>query len=52
MIEDVDYVELPDERLKERLRRIVEELSGAPERSIPTACGAWYETKAAYRFFK
>jgi hypothetical protein len=51
MIDDVHYIDLPDARLKERLRRLVEQLSAAPERSIPAACGAWHETKAAYRFF-
>jgi hypothetical protein len=51
MINDLDYIDLPDERLKDRLRRLVEQLSGGPARSIPEACGAWHETKAAYRFF-
>jgi hypothetical protein len=52
MQDDLDYIELPDQRLKERLGRIVEELSAGPERSIPAACKTWYDTKAAYRFFK
>ena len=51
MIDDLDYIQLPDQRLNERLSRLVEQLSAAPERSIPQACGAWHETKAAYRFF-
>ena len=51
MIDDLDYIVLPDKRLNERLSRIVEQLSAAPERSIPGACGEWHETKAAYRFF-
>ncbi len=51
MIDDVDYIDLADARLQARLSRLVEELSAAPERSIPAACGAWHETKAAYRFF-
>lgn len=51
MIDDVDYIDLPDQRLNERLSRIVEQLSAAPERSLPAACGAWHDTKAAYRFF-
>lgn len=42
---------LPDERLKYRLERLVEQLSQSPEKSIPQACGSWPETKAAYRFF-
>lgn len=51
MIDDLEYIDLPDERLKGRLSRIVDQLSGAPTQSIPQACGAWHETKAAYRFF-
>ena len=42
---------LPDTRLYERLERLVEALSKAPEQSIPQACGSVPETKAAYRFF-
>ncbi len=41
---------LPDARLYERLDRLVEALSKAPEQSIPQACGSVAETKAAYRF--
>jgi hypothetical protein len=51
MINDLDYIDLPDQRLAGRLGRIVEQVSAAPERSIPAACGVWHETKAAYRFF-
>jgi hypothetical protein len=41
---------LPDARLYERLDRLVEALSKAPEQSIPQACGSEADTKAAYRF--
>jgi hypothetical protein len=51
MINDLEYIELADRRLDNRLSRLVDQLSAAPERSIPAACGAWHETKAAYRFF-
>ena len=51
MIDDLDYIDLPDQRLEERLSRLVELLSAAPERSLPDACGTWHDTKAAYRFF-
>lgn len=51
MVEDQDYIELGDQRLNERLGRIVERVSAAPTSSLPQACGAWHETKAAYRFF-
>ncbi len=42
---------LPDVRLYERLERLVEALSKAPEQSIPQACGSAADTKAAYRFW-
>jgi hypothetical protein len=51
MIDELDYINLPDRRLEKRLRQLVERLSAAPERSLPDACGSWHETKAAYRFF-
>ena len=51
MIDDLDYIELADKRLKARLSQIVGQLRAAPTSSIPQACGAWHETKAAYRFF-
>ncbi len=46
----VEYAELPDERLRVRLERLVEQLSSAPAQSIPQACGEPSEVKAAYRF--
>jgi hypothetical protein len=51
MINDLDYIKLPDKRLDDRLSRLVDPLSAAPEASIPAACGAWHEVKATYRFF-
>lgn len=51
MIEDLDYIDLPDQRLNARLKQLVEQFSAAPNETIPTACGGWPETKAAYRFF-
>lgn len=51
MIDDLDYIRLVDKRLKERLVRIVEQVSAAPMSSLPQACGAWHDVKAAYRFF-
>jgi hypothetical protein len=41
---------LPDARLDARLERLVEQLSAAPDKSIPQACGSVHESKAAYRF--
>ena len=42
---------LPDKRLGRRLRRLLDQLSSAPGQPVPSACGDWAATKAAYRFF-
>jgi len=44
-------IDLGDERLNKRVVKVLDELGGQPTASIPTACGGWHETKAAYRFF-
>jgi len=43
---------LPDQRLKQRLGKIVERLSQFPNMSIPQALERWGDVKAAYRFFR
>jgi hypothetical protein len=43
--------QLPDARLKKRLRKLGDQLSKGVGRSIPWACQDWAATKAAYRFF-
>jgi hypothetical protein len=50
MKNDASYANLPDVRLVERLERLVEQLSAAPDKSIPQACGSQHDIKAAYRF--
>lgn len=50
MLHDMEYDVLPDERLARRLALLVEQLSHAPEQSIPQACGSVHDAKAAYRF--
>ena len=40
---------LPDARLRRRLQQCSEQLSRAPQWSIPRACGSWAATKGAYR---
>src|SRR3954453_8608627 len=42
---------LPDKRLGRRLRRLLDQMSSAPGKPVPAACGDWAATKAAYRFF-
>lgn len=40
-----------DKRLNDRLETLLKQLGDKPTESIPTACGGWAETIAAYRFF-
>jgi Transposase DNA-binding/Transposase Tn5 dimerisation domain len=42
---------MKDIRLKQRLIRLVEQLSHKPTASVPLACGNWAQTKASYRFW-
>ena len=42
---------MKDIRLKQRLIRLVEQLSQKPTASVPLACGNWAQTKASYRFW-
>ena len=44
-------IDLGDQRLNRRARRVLEKLGAKPTVSIPTACGGWGETRAAYRLF-
>lgn len=41
---------MPDERLKKRLTKIVTNLRKNAEESIPAACQGWGEIKGVYRF--
>jgi len=43
--------ELPDQRLKARLGKLLSDLGQRVGDSIPLACQDWAATKAAYRFF-
>lgn len=44
-------VALPDRRLRSRLVQIAAAFMAQPTQSIPQACGAFSQAKAAYRFF-
>jgi hypothetical protein len=48
---ELEDVNLGDQRLNRRARRLLEHLGGKPTLSIPAACGGWRETRAAYRLF-
>jgi hypothetical protein len=48
---EVEQARLKDRRLKTRLSQVLEQLSQAPERSIPSACREWGDVLGAYRFF-
>jgi len=37
-----------DERLNKRMEVLLQQLGDKPTQSIPTACGGWAETLAAY----
>src|SRR5712691_8455688 len=49
--EIVGAIALGDERLNQRLVRLVETFVETPSASIPEACGSWAATEASYRFF-
>jgi hypothetical protein len=48
--EELQTADLPDERLNNRYRIVLDRLSDKPTLSIPAACVGWAETQAAYRF--
>ena len=50
-IEEMKGVDLKDERLNRRLTEVLSDLGGRPTASIPSACGGYAETAAAYRMF-
>jgi len=49
--DELQHVDLGDERLNKRLVKIVEKAAAHPESSVPQACDTWAETKATYRFW-
>jgi hypothetical protein len=51
LAEELAAIDLGDARLSRRAQRTLERLAAHPMASIPTACGGWAETLAAYRLF-
>ena len=51
LVAELETINLGDQRLDERARRVLADLGAQPGASIPGACGGWPETKAAYRLF-
>lgn len=49
--EELEGIDLGDERLNKRSQKVLEALAANPEASINAACQGWKETLAAYRFF-
>jgi Transposase DNA-binding/Transposase Tn5 dimerisation domain len=49
--EELAACSLPDQRLRQRLHQLLQQLSSGLGESIPLACQDWANTKAAYRFF-
>ena len=48
---ELTLIDLGDQRLNRRARRMLEKLGEKPTVSIPAACGGWGETRGAYRLF-
>jgi hypothetical protein len=49
--EEIGTANLGDRRLNLRLGKLLEQVGGHPQWSLPAACGGWAELQAAYRFF-
>ena len=49
--QELRFADLGDQRLNQRLERLVTALADKPAASVPQALGDWSQTKAAYRFW-
>ena len=49
--QELATLDLGDDRLNQRQKRILDRFAARPSASIPGACGGWAETLGAYRFF-
>lgn len=52
IVDELRTVDLPDERLENRLALLLDRLSANPGASLPQACKGRAELAAAYRFFQ
>ena len=50
--DEFENLDLGDKRLNQRLVKLCDSFSQAPESPINQACQDWHETKSAYRFFQ
>lgn len=50
-VEELQGIDLGDERLNKRTFRLLGDLFANASQSIPASCGGWAETQAAYRYF-
>jgi len=48
---ELDGIDLGDERLNKRSKRIITALAESPDLSINASCNGWSDTQAAYRLF-
>ncbi len=49
--DELSGIDLGDERLNQRGRKVIEALAANPEASVNAAMQGWGDTQAAYRFF-
>src|SRR6185369_14389117 len=49
--EEFDAIELGDQRINERLKKVGQLFYEKPQSSINESCAGWKDTKAAYRLF-
>lgn len=51
-VKDFPHLDFGDKRRDQRFVTLIENISGQPGASIPRQSSGWYQTKAAYNFFK
>ena len=51
IVEELQGMDLGDQRLNRRSHLVIEALAANPEASVNAACDGWSDTLAAYRLF-